>query len=298
MPRYWVIAPTESKPQELFDKVWQFDLANNVVSIGWSDLGDVSEKNRDELAAAVAAAYPDKPPATRALYVNMIWAFFHEIEPGDVVIARKGRKTLAAVGTVVGCAADRPGTNPAVKHRSFLPVSWHQAPRGKVFADVVFPMRTVAELTEEEYRELLEEDTKAFVLEKYLQEFIVSNFDAIFQGKLKIYEDEDSDGDQYMTDIGVIDILAVEPHSQSFVVIELKKGRPSDQVIGQVLRYMGWVKKNLCVDGQAVKGLIICREPDPKLSFALEVTENVSVRYYSVSFKLSEQMHQVATAAS
>jgi len=28
MPRYWVIAPVESKPRELFDRVWQFDLAN------------------------------------------------------------------------------------------------------------------------------------------------------------------------------------------------------------------------------------------------------------------------------
>ena len=77
---------------------------------------------------------------------------------------------------------------------------------------------------------------------------------------------EGADGQQFDTDIGPIDILAVEPKSNSFVVIELKKGRPSDQVIGQILRYMGWVKKNLCKDGQAVKGLIICHDPDLKLS--------------------------------
>ena len=51
---------------------------------------------------------------------------------------------------------------------------------------------------------------------------------------------------------------------------------------------MGWVKKNLCKDGQAVKGLVICREPDPKLYYALEMTTNIDVRYYSVSFKLRE----------
>jgi hypothetical protein len=50
-----------------------------------------------------------------------------------------------------------------------------------------------------------------------------------------------------------VDILAVESKSKSFVVIELKKGRPSDCVVGQILRYMGWVKQNLCSDGQAVK---------------------------------------------
>ena len=34
MSRYWVIAPVESKPSELFDKVWQFDVANGLISIG------------------------------------------------------------------------------------------------------------------------------------------------------------------------------------------------------------------------------------------------------------------------
>jgi restriction system protein len=133
------------------------------------------------------------------------------------------------------------------------------------------------------------EDPNAFVLEKYLEDFIVSNFHTIFKGQLKMYEDaEGNEGQQYAPSVGPIDILAVEPKSESFVVIEIKKGRPTDAVIGQVLRYMGWVKQNLCTGGQAVKGLIICRDPDPKLSYALEMTTNIDVRYYSVSFKLRE----------
>jgi hypothetical protein len=51
---------------------------------------------------------------------------------------------------------------------------------------------------------------------------------------------------------------------------------------------MGWVKKNLCTHGQSVKGLVICRDYDPKLTYALEMTNNIDVRYYSVSFKLTE----------
>jgi len=304
MPRYWVIAPVESKPPELFEKVWQFDLANNVISIGWKQLGDVSRMSREELSEAVASAYPDRPPQTKGLYANMIWAFYREIGLGDFVIARRGRKTLAAVGSVSGSAVYAPGKNPAHGHPNFLEISWQAQPRDKSFPTVVFPMHTLAELSEEQYRNLLEgsgvqtgpseasetiEDLNAFVLEKYLEDFIVSNFDTIFKGELKVYEDADgNDGQQYATDVGPIDILAVDPKSKSFVVIELKKGRPSDQVIGQILRYMGWVKQNLSASGQAVKGLIICRDPDPKLSYALEMTNNIDVRYYSVSFKLRE----------
>lgn len=304
MPRYWVIAPVESKPTELFDRVWQFDLANGLISIGWQSLGDVSRMSRDQLSQAVASTYPDKPQQTKGLIANMLRSFYHEIHPGDFVIARRGRKTLAAVGEVTEAAVHTPGRNPAHGHRGFLKVTWREQPRDKVFPTVVFPMHTLAELSAEQFDGFLEgsgfqgvspvaaeaiEDPNAFVLEKYLEDFVVSNFDTIFKGQLKIFEDADgNEGQQYATDIGPIDILAVEPTSRSFVVIELKKGRPSDQVVGQILRYMGWVKKNLCSTGQAVKGLVICSDHDPKLSYALEMTSGIDVRYYSVSFRLRE----------
>jgi len=36
---------------------------------------------------------------------------------------------------------------------------------------------------------------------------------------------------------------------------------------------MGWVKEKLCKDGQAVKGLVICRNSDDQLRYALEMTK-------------------------
>jgi restriction system protein len=260
--------------------------------------------SQEQLAEAVALAYPDKPGPTKSLFVNMIWAFYHEIVPGDLVIARRGRKTLAGVGKVSRTAYYAPGKGAFHAHPNFLDVEWQPQPRDKAFSTIVFPMHTVAEFSEDQFRQLVEgfgvspelpvageplEDPTTFVLEKYLEDFVVSNFETIFKGELRIYEDsEGNDGQQYATEIGPIDILATDQKSKSFVVIELKKGRPSDQVVGQTLRYMGWVKKNLCADGQAVRGLIICRDPDPKLTYALNMTRNIDVRYYSVSFKLKE----------
>src|SRR5947208_5806541 len=49
MPRYWIIAPVESHPSELFDKVWQFDLTNKLITIGWHELGDVSTMSQQQL---------------------------------------------------------------------------------------------------------------------------------------------------------------------------------------------------------------------------------------------------------
>lgn len=303
MPRYWIIAPYESDSPDLFNKVWQFDLLNNLISIGWTRLGDISKLSREELSKLIASAYPEKPPGTKGLLTNMLWGFYHEIALGDFVIARRGRKTLAAVGTVIQTATYSPKRNPYIDHPHFLGVSWQESPRDKAFPNIVFPMHTLAPTSEEGARKILHdtpviidpepldeiEDPQAFVLEKYLEDFIVSNFRTIFKNDLEIYKDsEGNNGQQYDTEIGRIDILAVEPKSKSFVVIELKKGRPSDQVIGQVLRYMGWTKKNLCNEGQNVKGLIISRDSDLKLSYALEMIRDVDVRYYTVSFKLVE----------
>ena len=304
MPRYWVMAPVKSKPPELFDTVWQFDLAENAISIGWKQLGDVTGMTREKLAEAVASSYPDKPSQTKGLYTNMLWAFYHEMLPGDYVIARRGRKALAGVGKITGPAAYSPGRNQHVEHPGFIEVAWQAQPRDKPFPSIVFPMHTLAELSAEKFRGVVEgsspsiapletkpeiEDPSEFVLEKYLEDFIISNFDTIFMGRLRVFEDsEGNDGQQYSTDIGPIDILAIEETTKAFVVIELKKGRPSDRVVGQILRYMGWVKRNLCSSGQTVKGLVVCRDHDPKLTYALEMTNNIDVRYYSVSFKLKE----------
>lgn len=304
VPRYWVMAPMESQPAETFDKVWQFDLDSNLISLGFGEIGDVSSMNREDLAAAVGRRFPGKPLHTQSLIANMFWAFYREMGPGDFVIARRGRKALAGVGRVVGRAIYQPGRCPFNGHPNFLPVSWQAAPRDRTFPGIVFPMHTLMELTEESFRNLeggqapplvppsseqAVEDPAAFVLEKYLEDFIVTNFATIFNNELRVFEDADgNDGQQYSTEIGPIDILARTTAGDAFVVIELKKGRSSDQVVGQVLRYMGWVKKNLCARGEKVRGLVICREPDVKLSYALAMADNVNVRYYNVSFKLRE----------
>ena len=116
-----------------------------------------------------------------------------------------------------------------------------------------------------------------------------SNWDKIdFGEKLQLYIDKDGNtGQQYYTEeVGYIDILAKD-HKGDMVVIELKKGRKDDEVIGQILRYIGWVRKNLAQKGQKVRGLVIVGERDQKLDYALaEMDDKISAKVYKVSFKL------------
>ena len=91
---------------------------------------------------------------------------------------------------------------------------------------------------------------------------------------------------QYKTDIGPIDILAKDEQNNSYVVIELKKNQTSDDTIGQLTRYMGWIKEKK--KDNNVKGVIIAAEYDQKLEYALKVVPNIQVFLYRVDFKLSE----------
>ena len=106
------------------------------------------------------------------------------------------------------------------------------------------------------------------------------------RGGSTIWTDGEDFGQQYDTDIGRIDILAYNRIEKAFVVIELKKGRESDAVVGQVARYMTWVRLNLCRDGQTVRGLIICTTSDARLRHAVMAVPGLELRHYQVDFRL------------
>jgi len=132
------------------------------------------------------------------------------------------------------------------------------------------------------------EEPGLFALEKHLEEFLVTNWKNTTLGKqYDIFEDEgEKVGQQYPTDTGQIDILAVSKNKRALLVIELKKGRASDVVVGQILRYMGFVKEVLAENGQEVKGVIIAMEDDQRIKRALSMVQNIDFYRYEVTFKL------------
>jgi len=137
------------------------------------------------------------------------------------------------------------------------------------------------------------EDPSVFAMEKHLEEFLIKNWHHTEFGKeYKVFE-EDGElvGQQYPTDTGNIDILAISKDKKVLLVIELKKGRASDVVVGQVQRYMGYVQEELAEKGQMVKGIIIALEDDLRMRRALSVTKNIEFYRYQVSFKLFKHNH-------
>lgn len=132
------------------------------------------------------------------------------------------------------------------------------------------------------------EDPMVFGLEEHLEEFLVKNWKNTELGKkYDIYEEEgEIVGRQYPAYPGSIDILAISKDKKEILVVELKRGRASDVVVGQIQRYMGYVIDELAENNQKVKGVIIALEDDQKIKRALKVTNNIEFYRYQVKFQL------------
>lgn len=107
-------------------------------------------------------------------------------------------------------------------------------------------------------------DDNILLLEKGLEEAIKPNL-----AKLDLKLANKTIQQQFSMGIGVgrSDLICVDGRGD-LVVVELKRGMASDEAIGQVLRYMGWMRENVAVQGQQVHGCIVAGDYDEQLRLA------------------------------
>jgi hypothetical protein len=137
--------------------------------------------------------------------------------------------------------------------------------------------------------ELNKENELSIKYENDLEEHLVRDLSQLENG-LTIFEKEGLNGRQYNTDVGRIDILAVDKNN-NFVVIELKAHLANDSAVGQVLGYMSYVSQKLA-KGNTVRGFIVAREFDKRVKYAVEYVPKLSLRQYFAKFKFEEISNQ------
>lgn len=134
-----------------------------------------------------------------------------------------------------------------------------------------------------------------FVKEKHLQQYLVNNWDHIrLSQDWQIYSDSDDPeaGVEFSTGVGRPDILLTHKTESRVCVVELKKSDTSDRAVGQLLRYVGWVRDHLDnledVDENAtVEGRLIVSGPTEKLEYALSAVPHLTLHQYNVNVELS-----------
>ena len=285
--------------------------AGNFIAAGFIHDQDLSGKLPDEwrefnraFIPVWLAKHPDKTKIGAGLACGALWTVSKGIKKGDVVLCPDGSGRYR-VGEVTGDYSYAPGD--ALPHHR--PVQWlsqtiDRADMSETLQNSAGSAGTVSNITDyhDEIEKLIGgvhkttlistdetvEDPAAFAMEKHLEDFLVQNWTHTELGKeFDIYEEDgERVGQQYATDTGPIDILAISKDNKRLLVVELKKGRASDVVVGQAMRYMGYVKEELAEKGQTVQGVIIALEDDQRIRRALAVMPNIAFYRYQVSFKL------------
>jgi len=253
---------------------------------------------------AYLKGHPDKTKIAAGLACGNLWTVAKGIKIGDIVICPDGSGTYR-VGEITSDYVYVPGTD--LPHRrsvtwynqtidraamsdelrhstgsigTICNISGYQAEIEKLIGSASIPVIVSNDPTVE--------DPSAFAMEQHLEDFLVQNWAQTELGKeYDVYAEEgERVGQQYLTDTGPLDILAISKDKKRLLVVELKKGRASDVVVGRILRYMGYVQDELADDGQTVLGVIIALEDDQRIRRALSVVPSVTFYRYKIRFEL------------
>lgn len=257
-----------------------------------------------EFIPVYLAGRPDKTKIAAGLACGVTWTVCKGIAKGDIVMCPDGAGTYH-LGEVTGDY--RFVQDEALPHQrsvTWLPITINRSDMSDALQNSTGSIGTVSNVSR--YRDELAnligggvapqllstnasvEDPSAFALEKHLEDFLVANWSQTELGKTHDIYEEDGQlvGQQYATDTGPMDILAIRKDKKELLVVELKKGRASDAVVGQVLRYMGYVKQELAEADQDVRGVVIALEDDQRMRRALAMTPIIDFYRYQISFKL------------
>jgi restriction system protein len=264
------------------------DLTNELTE-NWRDF---NAKFRD----VFKSNHPDKTNVGAGLACGFLWTVSKGIKIGDIVICPDGSGTYR-VGEISSNYFYHPGG--ILPHRRSVKWMDKQIERESM-SDMLkkstgYALELDSLIAGENKSPIMStdstvEDPSEFALEKHLEDFLVQNWKQTELGRdFDIFE-EDGElvGQQYQSDTGPMDILAIKKDKTQLLVVELKKGRASDAVVGQVLRYMGYVKQELAEPNQTVKGAIIALQDDTRIRRALAMTPDISFYRYEVSFKLTK----------
>jgi len=269
-----------------------------------NDLSDNWREFNAKFIPVYLKANPEKSKVAAGLACGMLHTICKGIQKDDVVLCPDGKASYWA-GTVVSDYFYVAGK--ALPHRrsvEWFPKVIARAEMSEGLRNSTGAIGTVSNISKhaEEIAGFLAgnvapkliatdelvEDPSIFALEEHLEDFLVQNWSGTELGKnYKIFEEDgEPAGQQYPTDTGPMDILAVRKDGKELLIVELKKGRASDAVVGQIQRYMGFVLDELAEPGQTVRGCIIALEDDLRLRRALRAAANIDFYRYQVSFKL------------
>lgn len=139
MSKAWVVRAGRDGEQE------RANLDAGTATVGWG-VGDLTgTSSREDVRSLMDAAFPEDTPGRLANLTGQVWAFRHQIQPGDIVIMpSKLRPGYLYLGKSAGhyrYQADEPD----IARRHQIPVQWQEEPVSKsaVKDDLLYSLNSI-----------------------------------------------------------------------------------------------------------------------------------------------------------
>lgn len=185
---YWLYAPGEGA------SMWEDFYSAGIMGLGWDELGDLNTyASKDEMAQKLRDIHGGDSSYKNSAHA--VWQFAHDIKPGDVIFAKRGRSEILGRGVVE--SDYEYDDNHDGEYPNLRKVKWTH--KGSWQSDEMFAMKTLTDVTN--YTDFVnkisgffeddEEDTKVIAYPAYSVEDFLN----------EVYMDEKS----YNKLVGVLD---------------------------------------------------------------------------------------------
>lgn len=134
--QYWLYAPGEGA------SMWEDFYRAGIMGLGWDELGDLNTyASKGEMAQKLRDIHGGDSSYKNS--ANAVWQFVHDIKPGDVVFAKRGRSEILGRGVVESDYEyddNQPGEYPNIRK-----VKWTH--KGSWQSSEMFAMKTLTDVT-------------------------------------------------------------------------------------------------------------------------------------------------------
>jgi hypothetical protein len=79
MSRIWVISPYDYTAPEIWERVWNYNLKNKIISVGWNKLKNISGLSKDQIIDLYHRKYVHATNRQASSNASTIYIFLHDI---------------------------------------------------------------------------------------------------------------------------------------------------------------------------------------------------------------------------
>ncbi len=134
---YWLYAPGEGS------LMWEEFYKAGIMGLGWDELGDLNTyASKDEIAKRLSDIHSGE--SSYKTSAHAIWQFVHEMKPGDIIFAKRGRSEILGRGVVE--SDYEYDDNQEGEYPNIRKVKWTH--KGSWLSDEQFTAKTLTDITD------------------------------------------------------------------------------------------------------------------------------------------------------